>query len=457
MPVFSRPLLNGCFLPTEIWDLVIDSADREDLATLSLVASSWRVRAQYRFLREFHIVAGPRCILWYTLRTSRGTTPFPKILPDTFQSLHSSFTKLSPRVRGLVKTVTFRGLSASERRMALELSMGYGEDPYITLCIIHSFTRLLPGVRVVNLSHVTWTTCLRSLLLPRRHRCVKDENKRDLDAISISTIDHGRLQDSVFDILTLTSSCPKFRSHDIGWDQHSLSTEQCTRLDRPDVRDFEVTMPFDYAGLLLARHLPVMKGLRTLCVRDISFSTYLEVARMLKRSAGTLEQLSLSLKEDCESAITYSELLLISILALSVEMWRDLPVLECRSLKCIQIRLILCEHLPMDSCAGTSTFPALFTLLPENIESLSVVVWSPIVAEEARRRIRTVPDWRGLIMQLQQLKRLRTVEIVLPAPEHEDNRDEPREFYVWKQLLANMLLPVQGNFSSTVCGPITHT
>lgn len=305
MPAFSRiAATSPYYVPPELCDFIIDLADREDLSNLSVVAHSWTARAQYRLFQELYVVAGPRCILWYTQQVEHEPVPAYKILPDSFQVQQAPLARLNPTLLGYVQTITFRGLSDHERRKALTWSMGYGDDPYITPCVVRSFLNLLPAVHTIHLSHVIWTSCLRSLLRPA-HRCIRDSDKRDLQHVSATTVDHGRLHDSVFDVLEIARACRTLSITEVSWDHISLLTDQFTRLRRPDIRELTISFPEDFIGTILARRLPRFEQLVALDIKNLSYATYRQVHQVLKKNARTLETLKMTLGDECMFPFSY--------------------------------------------------------------------------------------------------------------------------------------------------------
>lgn len=450
MPVFSRIDSFSRYIPVELCDLVIDSADREDLSTLSQVSPSWRRHAQDRLFEDIYLVAGPRCIIWYTIQTGSDFVPCPKILPDTFQGLLPAFARLDPALLWRVKAVTFRGLNIQDRRRAMAWSMGYGADPYVTSCVIRSFTRFLPNLRTINMSHVVWTSCLRSLLHPHSHRCIHDTDKRDLSLVSLSAVEHSRRHDSVFDILALVTSCHTLQVDDLNWPYTSLPIPNPSRLYRPDIRELSVRFPVGYSATLIGRHLPIADGLVGLDLKNVSYATHSEIRDTLRRNADNLETLAVSLGDECECLYTDNAVIAYFGIAFSVDMWQTLDLSVCQILKVVRLEMGICTHHSIDDCAGSSTLALFVSLLPRSVESLSVVVTRPAAPDDARRRIRTVPDWVELVENLKQFTKLYRFTLDIPNAGSnyacEDDPDDDPAFYAWKQYLCDALHPARGSF-----------
>ncbi|KAF7789651.1 hypothetical protein EIP86_000597 [Pleurotus ostreatoroseus] len=278
--------------------MFIDMLDEDDLHSLSCVSKSWAYHAQTRLFQQIHIVAGPRCVQWRKLRPPKHGLK-AKILPDTFEEKYADFATLDPDLLKHVKTVTFRGLSREERRQAYTWSMGFGDDPYITLCTIVKFLRRLPNVHTIRLDGVGWGSCIPAFV-EYDHSCMEDGDKRQLQLISLDRVDHKTSEDNVFEILDVAQSCDAIAIEDVQWRVFFHPFQVIGRPQRTDVRNLTVRLPHGIGGGSIVKRYPRFAGLVSIELADLGKDSGRGFRNLLRNNAATLQSLRFTARHDGE-------------------------------------------------------------------------------------------------------------------------------------------------------------
>lgn len=133
-------------------------------------------------------------------------------------------------------------------------------------------------------------------------------------------------------------------------------------------------------------------------------------------------------------------------------MWNSLELQSCQAVKTLHLEMAICAHEPNDMCFGKRGLALLVSLLPRCVESISIVITQPTAPEEARQRIRTVPEWGILADDLRKISTMRSVTIDIPhaAPDmaYDDDPEDDPGFYAWNRQLKDLLKPIEGMFRS---------
>lgn len=290
--------------PLEIFDLIIDESDYEDLFILSLIGPSWKERAQRWLFQQVDLVAGPRCVRWRSRKYPDGFKTYPTLLPDTFKALYITFSSLDPALLKRIKTITFRGLNRGEHGSALVQGFGAGNNPHIDLCVLSQFLRILPNVRTIRLRSVLWSTCLASLI-SFDHCCFSTSDIRTFNLIHLHDVSHGRPEDNVFDVMELSSRCNTLAIDSIQWRHFTTPYQSYTRRRKqPDIQRVTMNIPTSLIHHEMTRRYPTFGNLVAVDIKIVNAATRVGLTELLKANSHSLESLAFHIRDEGKLSVS---------------------------------------------------------------------------------------------------------------------------------------------------------
>ncbi|KAJ3559967.1 hypothetical protein NM688_g9 [Phlebia brevispora] len=414
--------------PNDLYDLFIESSDKEDLPKLSLVNSYFCYRSQAVIFRELRIMAGPLCILRKVRKAIEDDEDEDDgiLLPDTFKEILPGFRKLRPNALVHVRKVTFSGLSEYEK-----LTTELGSDPHLDICVLQMFLSRLPRVETVHISNVLWTPCMQKRLHPRNHRCTDEELSIALTELSLSHIAHARPADNIFDILQVVRICDNLFVSDVRWNNPGSWAGLTIRLGRSDIRRLFLRFPLTYGDCHeLTLRFPVITHLTHLEVRHLGEESHAFFWDLLDLNCDSLKVLKAAVKMN----------------SFSVERWSDLPTFCCIKLEEVTLSVHLRLHQGHSTCAGASTLQAALETLPVSMEVLRINLISLSPTTNFSCLLRHRVDWITMASTLKASGRLEEVHLTMISPDAIDRNEVVHRN--WEAEVRKALNPIDVFFSS---------
>ncbi|KAJ3539384.1 hypothetical protein NM688_g6369 [Phlebia brevispora] len=397
LSTFCVPFAENAF-PNEIFFRIVDSAENSQLDSIS----------------QIRIVAGARCIRWRQTLQNDRLTYIGTIVPDSFKEALVDLARADPDLLRRVKELTLSGLSTEERFMSNNMG-GSGDDPYLTTCIIRQILQLLPSLKSLHIANVLWSPCLNRTLSPS-HCCHATTFSPDLSIMRFTGVTHGRVTESVFDIMHLVKSCETMYISAVQWDYILPTGLRLQRLERPDVHRlcFDFPTGFDIGDQVL-RRFPVFKKLTYLEVHDITDMTYDALVELVNFNCVTLRKLVLDVGRN----------------AFPVEQWVNLPLNKCKNLEEVRLILDLCAHEAHETCAGLETLTWFTGCLPCTLRKIHIHTEEVSDFPHSVRRLCTIPDWVSIIPNLRRIRSLKTLEFTVGDAEVESDASVLIEWEDW--------------------------
>ncbi|KAJ3559053.1 hypothetical protein NM688_g573 [Phlebia brevispora] len=400
--------------PNEILFEITDSAESSQLSIISQVNMALRRHIYSRSFKNIRIVAGARCIRWRKMLANDRLTYTGTVIPDSFKEVITDLSRADPELLSHVDRLTLSGLSDEERFMSNSMG-GSGDDPYLTTCIVRQILELLPNLKTLHVANVLWAACLEKTLAPS-HRCHATTLTLDLSGVWFTGITHGRVTESVFDILHLVKSCETIYISAVQWDYVLPLGLRLHRLERPDVHRLRFDFPtgFDIGDQVL-RRFPVFKSLTYLDVHDVMDMTFDAFVDLVNYNCTTLRSIILDVGRN----------------AFPVDQWVNLPLAKCQKLEEICLFLELCAHDPHETCAGTETLTCFTRSLPSTLRKIHIRTEDVSDFPYSVRRFCTIPDWVSIIPNLKRIHSLETLEFTLGNTEVESDASVLVDWEEW--------------------------
>ncbi|KAJ3555912.1 hypothetical protein NM688_g2315 [Phlebia brevispora] len=400
-------------LPNELLDQIVDSADKDQLSDLACVNRSLNRRAQARLFHSIRITAGSRSIRWVETLVNGRHLFKGRVLPDSFKGIPEGMAGLRDDLLSLVRELTLSGLSMEERYTANTMG-GSGDDPYLSTCIVRQFVDLFPKLQKLRIANVYWSPCLEKLVSPT-HQCSSAIADRMLSSVWFTSVTHGRVTESAFEVLDLAKACDTLYISGVQWDHILPWSLQFQRLVRPDIRRLHFDFPtgFDVGDQVL-RRFPLLENLTHLEVHDVTDMTYPVLAELVKGNGATLRTFSLNVGRN----------------SFPVEQWRKLSLNRCKSLIEVHLTVELCTHKPHDTCAGKETLKAFCSILPSKLQALHIHAIDISDFPFAFRSMCDISEWADAFAELKTIRSLNVLELTMSDV---DVHYDPAAVISWKE------------------------